>query len=245
MRIAHFLARCGVASRRKSETIVADGRVTVNGLPVLDLGRQVEPGEDEVCLDGKSLQLPKTHLTLVVYKPREVVVTRTDPQERQTIYDLLPVTYAARSTELAYAGRLDFMTEGMQVLSTDGDLILKLTHPRHHVEKTYHLRTNVPLAEEQLEELRQGVSLEDGATQPCQVRSFGRAERQTYEIILREGKNRQIRRMIDVVGAKVAWLRRVAIGKLELGSLNLELGECAELTERHIEMMLSERKPKE
>ena len=241
MRIAHYLARCGVASRRKAEELVRAGRVVLNGEAITDLGRQVDPAADKVTVDGAPVRLEATHLTLVIHKPVQVVVSRTDPQGRRTIYDLIPPAHASRARELVYAGRLDYMTSGFQLLSTDGELVNRLTHPRHKVEKAYHVTTTRPLAEEELVRLREGIDLEDGRTLPCEVRALRGDGPARYEFVLREGRNRQVRRMVEAVGARIASLTRTRVGGLSLATLALREGQAAVLDEAAIIKLLGKQ----
>lgn len=233
MRIAKYLARCGVASRRKSEEVVLLGRIALNGTIITDLGRQVDPQHDQVTLDGEPVVLAETHLTLALYKTMGTVVTRSDPQGRQTVYDQLPKQFVHRSSELVYAGRLDIQTEGLLILSTDGDLIALLTHPRHHIAKTYQVRLNRPLSPQALDQLRQGVEIGDGLTYPAMVTELP-GNYPIIELIIHEGRNRQIRRMIETVGGRVAGLERRAMGQLTLDELRLKRGKCCELSEDQI-----------
>ncbi|MCC6546285.1 rRNA pseudouridine synthase [Candidatus Sumerlaeota bacterium] len=214
MRISRYLARCGIASRRDSEAVVLAGRVKVNGVKQTNLATQVAEG-DHVMLDGRLLELPPEHLTLLMNKPTGVMVTREDPEGRQTIYDVLPPEFAHRTRELVYAGRLDYNTSGLLIMTTNGELANKLVHPRYHVDKTYRVRTERQLAKDALQKLRGGVALEEGRTKPCVVRQLG-DHANTFEITLQEGKNRQVRRMVEEVGGKVIELERIRIGHLKL-----------------------------
>ncbi|CAN5265353.1 pseudouridine synthase [soil metagenome] len=243
MRIAHYLARCGAASRRKAEEFVSAGRVSLNEEIITDLGRQVEPGQDAVTLDGKPLVLPSASLTLLLNKPPEVMVTRDDPQGRPTIYDLLPAEYQPRASELVYAGRLDYLTAGLLVLTTDGELVNHLTHPRHALPKTYEVEVDAPLTEEQLTLLREGVDIGDGVTLPAEVRVASKSREDVYSIVLREGRNRQIRRMIQAIGRRVVRLRRTAIGPLRADLLRLREGQIMELNAEQVSSLLQGGSP--
>lgn len=237
MRIAQYLARCGVASRRKAEEFVRAGRVKMNGVRVLDLGRQVNPESDRLEVDGKAVALAQQHLTLAIHKPRYVVVSRNDPEGRDTIYGLIPPKFRNRAKELVHAGRLDYMTSGLQIMSTDGELINQLTHPSHHIEKTYHLTTNRSLSDEEMEEMASGVDIGEATTMPCRVRPLGTEELCRYEVIIAEGKNRQVRRMAEAVGARVARLSREAVGALTLKGLRLKPGAATELDAEQIALL--------
>lgn len=240
MRIARYLARCGVASRRESETLVTAGRVCVNGAVVTNLATQVRPDTDSVTLDGKPLLLASAHLTLAMNKPVGVLVSRRDTRGRRTIYDILPPPFVNRARELVYAGRLDYSSSGLLIITTDGDLANQLVHPRHHVEKTYDAETSRPLKKVEIEQLRAGVVLGEDTTLPCTVKPLGpRGNGAVYRITLREGKNRQIRRMIQEVGARVVSLERIAIGRLELKKLFPSGAQgVVELSPRQIELLI-------
>lgn len=245
LRIARFLAQCGVASRRKAEELVRGARVAVNGEVIADLGRKVDPAGDTVTVDGRMIEAPRHHVSLAHNKPQKVVVSRSDPEGRATVYDLLPRRYRPLATRLRYAGRLDYMTTGLLVLSTDGTFINRLVHPRHHVAKTYEVRTAAPLGREALEQLRKGVALDDGVTLPASVQTIAALERGSpvYRVVLREGRNRQVRRMIEKVGGRVVQLHRPAIGRLSLGDLSLAGGEFRPLGPEHLEALQQDPEP--
>jgi len=235
MRLARYLARGGVTSRRGAEELIRAGRVKVNGAVATDLGRRVRPGTDEVRVDGRVIAAAEEEATLLHHKPKGVLVSRSDPHhEGQTVYDLLPPEFAGLAARLVYAGRLDLESEGLLVLSTDGDLVNRLVHPRHHVEKEYEVTLDAPLTNEQVQALARGVDLEDGRTLPCVVE---RLRNSRVRMVLREGRNRQIRRMMDTVGRRVVRLVRLRIGGLELGEL--EVGKFRQAGES--DLMLLER----
>ena len=219
LRIGKFLARCGQASRRKAEGLVTGGRVTVNGAVVTNLAERVDASRDRVCLDGAPLSLEAATTTLAYFKPRGVLVSRGDPQGRRTIYDELPARWRPLAPRLLYAGRLDINSEGLLVVTTDGELVHALTQASIKVEKEYHVRLDRELSEEDLDRLRAGVLMEgdDRPTAPCQAWSLGGGRR--HAVVLLEGRNRQVRRMVQALGAQVERLRRVRIGGLELGSM--------------------------
>ncbi|HEX5609112.1 MAG TPA: pseudouridine synthase [Solirubrobacterales bacterium] len=209
MRLAKFLAHGGVASRRKAEEIIAKGVVTVGGEVVTDPARDVDAGSD-VRVNGAPIGA-ETHEVWAVNKPAGVVSTAREPGDRPAVVEL--VDSAAR---LYPVGRLDADSTGLLLLTNDGELANRLTHPRYEVAKTYRARLRAPIAERDLERLRHGVELEDGRTGPAEVRKVGERE---IEIVLREGRNRQVRRMVKAVGNRVVSLRRVAFGPLGLGGL--------------------------
>lgn len=209
MRLAKFLAHGGVASRRKAEEIVAKGLVTVGGEVVTDPARDVEEGDD-VRVNGEPVGAEAREVW-VVNKPAGVVSTAREPGSRPAVVELVET-----EARLYPVGRLDADTTGLLLLTNDGELANRLTHPRYEVPKTYRVQLRTPLAERDLERLRNGVELEDGPTAPAQVKRLGDRE---IEITIREGRNRQVRRMVEAVGNRVVALRRVRFGPLALGGL--------------------------
>jgi len=209
VRLAKFLAHGGVASRRKAEEIVAKGVVTVGGEVVTDPARDVSSGDD-VRVNGDPVGAEAREVW-VVNKPAGVVSTAREPGERAAVVEL--VDSPAR---LYPVGRLDADSTGLLLLTNDGELANRLTHPRYEVAKAYRVRLLRPPADRDLERLRRGVDLEDGPTAPAEVARLGERE---IEIVLREGRNRQVRRMAEAVGNRVQELRRVRFGSLRLGGL--------------------------
>ena len=228
MRLAKYLAHAGVASRRASEQIIAGGRVRVRGQVVTDPARDVDETV-EVTVDGRPITVAeRPRLIYALNKPAGVVSTAKDPQGRPTVVD-----YVDETERLYPVGRLDAETTGLILLTNDGDLANKLTHPRYGVPKTYRVKVvKPPVKPAELEKLRAGVKLEDGMTAPAQVR---RVKADTIEITIREGRNRQVRRMVEAVGHRVHSLQRIAFGPLRLGALQegqsrrLKPGEIAAL----------------
>jgi 23S rRNA pseudouridine2605 synthase len=222
VRLAKFLAHAGVASRRAAERIVAEGRVTVDGEPVTDPARDV--GEDaEVRVDGRPVSAQQAE-TWAVNKPAGVVSTAREPGRRRAITEL--VDSRAR---LYPVGRLDADSTGLILLTNDGELANRLTHPRYEVPKTYRAELRRPPAERDLESLRRGVALDDGHTAPARVRRTGERE---IEIAIHEGRNRQVRRMAEAIGNEVLRLERVRFGTFELGALRP--GEARRLSEDEV-----------
>ena len=214
MRIHRALARAGVASRRKAEELVAAGRVRVNG-EVARTGQSVDPSVDRITVDGKDLAPAAAEFEWVVLnKPSGVVTTRTDPEGRRTVFELVP-----NVPGLTYVGRLDYLTEGLLLLTTDGDAAHVLTHPSTEVERSYvatvrgDVRAAVAVA-------RRGVELEDGVVQPLAVDARPIGNRLTeLEITIAEGRNREVRRLCEALGLEVHRLVRVRFGPITLGSL--------------------------
>jgi 23S rRNA pseudouridine2605 synthase len=227
VRLVKFLAHGGVASRRGAEEIIRKGLVTVGGEVVTDPARDVT-GEDDVRVNGAPVAA-EVREVWVVNKPAGVVSTAREPGSRPAVVDLVQT-----EARLYPVGRLDADTTGLLLLTNDGELANQLTHPRYEVPKTYRARLGTPIADPDLARLRSGVELEDGPTGPAQARRLGARE---IEITLREGRNRQVRRMIEAVGNRVVSLRRTAFGPLGLGNLpegkarRLSDGEVAELRE--------------
>ena len=209
MRLAKFLAHGGVASRRRAEEIVAKGLVTVDGEVVKDPARDVGATHD-VRVNGSPVRAEATEVW-AVNKPEGVVSTAREPGARPAVVEL--VDSPAR---LYPVGRLDADSTGLLLLTNDGALANRLTHPRYEVPKAYRARLRKPIAEGDLERLRGGLELEDGPTAPAPVRRLGERE---IEIVLREGRNRQVRRMLEAVGNRVVGLQRVGFGPLRLGGL--------------------------
>jgi len=224
VRLAKFLAHGGVASRRKAEEIIAKGVVTVDGEVVVDPARDVDAGND-VRVNGAPVAAEATEVW-AVHKPAGVVSTAREPGERPAVVELVRGSKA----RLYPVGRLDADSTGLLLLTNDGALANLLTHPRYEVPKTYRARLRRPVADGDLEKLRGGVELEDGPTAPAQVKRLGERE---IEIVLREGRNRQVRRMAEAVGNEVVGLRRVAFGPLELGAL--KRGEARRLSEAEVQ----------
>ena len=227
MRLAKYLASAGIASRRAAEELVRAGRVTVDGETVTDPARDVE-GARTVAVDGRAVTLEQARVVFAVNKPAGVVSTARDPQKRPTVVSLVP-----SGRRLYPVGRLDIDTTGLILLTDDGELAHRLTHPRFEVEKTYRaLVANAPVREPTLRALRSGVELEDGRTAPAGVRLI---RPDTIELTIHEGRKRQVRRMCEAVGHPVRRLERVAFGPLELGDLKagtyrrLSAGEVARL----------------
>lgn len=230
-RLHAYLARRGVASRRAAERLISAGRVRVNGEVVDALGTKVDAERDCVELDGRAVLAAEMTRSIVLNKPRGVVCTVSDPQGRPTVVDLVP-----RDRRVYPVGRLDYDSEGLIVLTNDGELAFFLTHPRHAVEKEYRALVRGHLDGALLDRLRDGVLLDGSRTTPADVDVIGREGPLWWlRVIVHEGRNRQIRRMADAVGLEVVRLVRIRVGGLELGDLRpgawrqLGLAELARL----------------
>jgi 23S rRNA pseudouridine2605 synthase len=212
MRLAKHLAHAGVASRRAAEQLIAAGRVRVDGFVVTDPATDVD-AHSRVAVDGRAVEGAEPRVCFALNKPLGVVSTARDTHGRRTVLDLVP----ARGLRLYPVGRLDADTGGLILLTNDGELANRLTHPRYEVPKTYRAKlAGGPIGRDALARLRAGVELDDGPTAPARVRRVGPSE---IELSIREGRNRQVRRMCEAVGHPVRELRRVAIGPLRLGAL--------------------------
>jgi 23S rRNA pseudouridine2605 synthase len=225
MRLNRFLAACGFGSRRAVEALIVGGRVRLNQKPCSDLATQIADG-DKVEVDGKAAQLPKAPTCIALNKPAGYLCSRTDPAGKPLVYDLLPPELQA----LHYVGRLDFLSRGLLLFTDDGALTQALLHPSREVERIYQVLTNTPLAAESLQALRSGLTLEDGLrTLPARVTKLKLGG---YELTLKEGKNREIRRMMRSLGHRVRDLLRVAYGPIRLDGL--EEGAWRRLTAKEI-----------
>lgn len=214
-RLQKVLAAAGVASRRECEVLITEGRVEVDGEVVTELGTRVERGSQNIRVDGEALTKPKL-VYLAVHKPAGVVSTTRDPAGRPRVIDLLP----PNMPRLFNVGRLDMASEGLILVTNDGELANQLTHPRHGVEKIYHVQVAGKLDAEVLKQLRQGMYLAEGFAKVKHVKIKGHRKNSTIlEMVLDEGRNREIRRLLAKVGHKVQHLIRVAIGPVRLGEM--------------------------
>ncbi len=214
MRIHRALARAGIASRRKAEELVAAGRVRVNG-EVARTGQSVDPTRDAITVDGKPIRLPPEAKWYVLHKPSGVLTTRADPEGRRTVFDLVPP-----DPGLTYVGRLDYMTEGVLLLTTDGDAAHRLTHPSTGVERSYLATVRGPV-KAAAQAIRAGVELEDGPVHPERVEVLPSSQPRAFDLALtiREGRTREVRRLCDAVGLEVLRLVRTSFGPVKLGTL--------------------------
>lgn len=226
VRLQKILARAGVASRRAAEEMIRSGRVTVNGAVATAMGTCADPGADAIRVDGRRLRAQPPARVVALHKPRGVVTTMADPEGRRTVADLIP----AGAGRLVPIGRLDFHSEGLLLLTNDGDLAHAVLHPSSAVTKAYHVKVRGSPSEAALRRFARGIRLEGRRTRPARVRRL-RGTRQGncwLEVELHEGRRNQIRRMCDRLGHPVQRLRRVRIGPIDLG--DLRPGENRELT---------------
>jgi 23S rRNA pseudouridine2605 synthase len=251
-RLQKILARAGVASRRKAEELIREGLVTVNG-KIAEIGEKADPARDAIKVDGKRIQPSQEHRYLLLNKPKGYMSTLSDPEGRPTVIDLVP---PGMRKALVPVGRLDFMTEGLLLLTDDGDFAQRIAHPRYGSTKTYEAKVSGIPSEAQLDRLRAGVVLEDRRTAPAKItprnpfkpagarrRGEPESENSWWLIELTEGRTRQIREMFQSIGHPVQKLRRVAIGSLR--DPHLPLGALRELSEKEIQRLLKPARRKE
>ena len=233
IRLQKVLAAAGVGSRRAGEAMIDAGRVEVNGRTVTEQGRRVHPDTDVIRVDGSRIPPPRRHLYLVLNKPRGVVSTLDDPQGRRTVDDLLATLRTGKQSRVFHVGRLDTDTEGLLLLTNDGEFAQRLTHPRYQVPKTYLAEVAGVVAPAVVKRLRQGITLDDGPVQPDAVKLVSTAlDRSLVKITLHEGRNHIVRRTMAEVGHPVRKLSRTGIGPVRLGTLRT--GEVRDLTREEL-----------
>lgn len=232
MRLNKFLSNSGVASRRKCDLLIEEGKVTVNGKVVTELGLKINEKKDKVKVDGKDVSLPSSFVYIKLNKPKGYACTASDEKGRKTIYDLVDC-----EERLFSIGRLDYDTEGLIILTNDGDFANKVAHPRFQTEKEYRVTAEGEIKESELAVMRKGVVV-DGERMPS-----ARIEKLSYEngftklaVIIDEGQNRQVRRMFEAIGHEIKLLKRVRIGLVKLGGL--KRGEYKDLTEEELNLLV-------
>ncbi|MEE0681137.1 MAG: pseudouridine synthase [Candidatus Gastranaerophilaceae bacterium] len=232
MRLQKFMADAGVASRRKCEEIISQGRVSVNGR-VAAIGMRVEPDKDNVLLDGTPIYIVGQKVTIMFNKPRGMVCTASDPEGRKTVMDV----FKALPYRLYNVGRLDIDSEGLILVTNDGELANGIMHPSRMIDKTYRVICGGIISDEDRATLEKGVLLDDGITSPARVDGIRRLDEDSTElyITIHEGRNRQVRRMLDAIGHKTLRLRRVRLGNLRLGGL--KSGDWRYLTREEVESL--------
>jgi 23S rRNA pseudouridine2605 synthase len=223
-----ILSQAGVASRRAAEQLMLEGRVTVNGLTVRELGTKADGTRDDIRVDGRRIKLPERLRYILLNKPRGYVTTRSDPQRRPTVIDLL-----GGVAEYVYpVGRLDFESEGLLLLTNDGDLAARLTHPRHGVPRVYEVRVLGVPDDHDRDRLARGVTIDGRRTAPAQVKALAPS---VLQITIHEGRNRQVRKMCEAIGHPVDALRRVAIGPIR--DPKLKAGRWRDLRDDEVERL--------
>ena len=229
VRLQKVLAAAGVASRRACEVMISDGRVEVNGTVVTEQGLRVDPDRDVVRVDGSRIPPPRRHSYLVLNKPRGVVSTLSDPEGRRTLADFV----ADRRERLFHVGRLDSETEGLLILTNDGDFAHRLAHPSYEVPKTYLAEVAGVVSPATMKQLRAGLFLDDGPVKPTSVKVMSTgADRTLIKITLHEGRQHIVRRTMDAVGHPVRRLSRIGIGPVRLG--RLKVGDMRDLTREEL-----------
>jgi pseudouridine synthase len=234
-RLQKILSSAGIASRRAAETYITDGRVSVNGETVKALGSKADPDTDDIRVDGRRVKTAQRRLYILMYKPRGYITTRSDPQRRPTVIDLL--TNGGVREYVYPVGRLDYESEGLILLTSDGDLAAQLTHPSHGVPREYEARVRGVPDRHALERIAKGVVLDRRKTAPAEIAlkkivEGDDGQQAVLSIVLREGRNRQVRNMCDAIGHPVVRLRRVRIGSIT--DDNIRPGEFRELSPREI-----------
>ncbi len=235
VRLQKYIAMCGTASRRGAETMIENGRVKVNGEKIITQGRKVEIGADKVEVDGREIKIPHKKYYIMLNKPTGYVSTVNDQFDRPTVIDLLKEEIPTR---IFPVGRLDFETEGLLLLTNDGDFTYRVTHPKFHMEKTYIATLKGGITIAGLKKLRHGIKIDDYTTAPAQVEILDAVDGKTFvKITIHEGKNRQVRKMFEAVGSTVVHLQRIQIGRVELG--HLPLGRWRYLTEHEVHYLMN------
>lgn len=231
MRLNKFLSNSGIASRRKCDTLIEEGKVTVNGRVVSELGLKINERKDRVKVEGKEVSLPSSFVYIKLNKPKGYTCTANDEKGRKTIYDLIDC-----EERLFSIGRLDYDTEGLIILTNDGDFANKVAHPRFQTEKEYRVTCEGEIKESELAVMRKGVVVE-GERMPS-----ARVEKLSFEngftklsVVINEGQNRQVRRMFEAIGHDIKLLKRVRIGQVRLGGL--KRGEFRDLTEEELNLL--------
>jgi len=233
-RLQKYLANCGVASRRKCEEYILQGKVKVNGKVVTELGIKVNPEKDIIQFDNKTIKENTKHIYILLNKPIGYVTTSDDQFGRDTVLDLVKVR-----ERIVPVGRLDMYTSGALILTNDGDFVYKVTHPKHEINKTYTVTVKGIVQDNEVEQLRRGVKIEDYTTKPAKVKILKtdiEKDISRLEITIHEGKNRQVRRMCEAVGRKVLALHRSKIGNI--GVKDIELGKWRYLNTKEVEQLI-------
>lgn len=232
MRLNKFLSNSGVASRRKSDELISQGKVFVNGKVVTELGLQINEKKDKVMVEGKQIKLPSSFVYIKLNKPKGYACTAHDEKGRKTIYELIDT-----DERLFSIGRLDYDTEGLILLTNDGDFANKVAHPKYAIEKEYRVTIEGQIKESELAVLRKGVVI-DGERMPSAKVEFLSADDKftKLSVVIDEGQNRQIRRMFEAIGKSIRLLKRVRIGQVRLGGL--KRGDYRDLTEDELNSLV-------
>lgn len=244
-RLQKILSTAGIASRRAAEGYITQGRVSVNGQTVTELGSKADPDADDIRVDGRRIKTATRRLYILMYKPRGYITTRSDPQRRPTVIDLL--TKGGVREYVYPVGRLDYESEGLLLLTSDGDLAAKLTHPRHSIPREYEAKVLGVPDEHEMERLAKGIVIDGRKTAPAEVKLLKVTEGSAREhallsIVVHEGRNRQVRKMCEAVGHPVDRLRRVRIGPIT--DPHIRPGEFRELDAREVAALKKAAAPK-
>ena len=238
-RLQKIIAHAGFASRREAEAMIREGRVTVNGRVVSELGSKADADHDHVKVDGKLITHAESHRYIIIYKPKEVMTTVEDPQGRRTVLQLV----RGIRERIYPVGRLDYHSEGLVLLTNDGELAFKVSHPTHGSVKTYNVKVRGVPEDRLVDKLQRGITIDGKRTLPCEIsriKTTGRGEEEGnswFEVKLREGRTQQIRKMFQAVGHPVSKLKRVAIGPIS--DPKLTPGVWRELTKSEVKMLAS------
>lgn len=236
VRLQKYIAMSGAASRRGAETMIDDGRVAVNGKIITEQGVKVELGADKVSLDGVELKVKNKNYYIMLNKPVGYVTTVSDQFERPTVIDL--IKNDLKDVRIFPVGRLDYDTEGLLLLTNDGDFTYRVTHPKFNTDKTYIAKVKGGVSISGLNRLRRGVKIDGYTTSPAEVSVVDAVDGYTFiEITIHEGRNRQVRKMFEAVDSKVVALQRIKIGTVELG--NLPLGRWRHLTSHEVNYLMN------
>lgn len=230
IRLQKYLADCGIASRRKSEELIKQGQVKVNGKTITELGTKVIPNKDSVEYNGKKIELKKEYVYILLNKPIGYVTTVKDQFNRDSVLDLVKT-----NKRLVPVGRLDMYTSGALILTNDGDFVYKVTHPKHEIEKTYTVTIIGIVKKEEVEKLKKGMEIENYITKPAKVKILKIDEEKNqskFEITIHEGKNRQVRKMCEAIGHKVLALHRSKIAGIDVK--DIPLGKWRYLTNKEV-----------
>ncbi len=231
MRLQKFLASCGVASRRKSEELIRDGRVKINDKVVTKMGIKVDPETDSVSVDGKDIVLEGHKIYILLNKPEGYVTTVREQFNRKKVTDLVDIPY-----RIFPVGRLDYNTSGLLILTNDGELTYRLTHPKFEVPKTYIAKIRGTLDKRKLNNFQDGLRIGDYITSPAEIKILKKIDGDCFvEITIREGRNRQVRRMCSAIGHPVLKLKRIKMGKINIG--DLKVGDWRYLNEEEIKYL--------
>jgi 23S rRNA pseudouridine2605 synthase len=243
-RLQKIIAHAGVSSRREAEAMIREGRVTLNGRVITELGTRADPDRDHIKVDGKLITKAEPHRYILLYKPKEVMTTVEDPQGRRTVIDLV----RGIRERIYPVGRLDFHSEGLVLLTNDGELAFKVSHPTHGSIKTYSVKVRGVPEERLVDKLRRGITIDGKRTLPCDIERMHTTGKRDdegnswFEVKLREGRTQQIRKMFQAVGHPVSKLRRVAIGPIS--DPKLTPGVWRELTKQEVKMLETMKEPK-